>query len=100
MGREAPQVCTDQSAIKRLATMITLLPAHAHVRVHLLDGTVCEGLVRVRSSTQVFRDPQQREGLNALVGLEDPLKRGSIRRVWLDQVVRVEYLDSGLGGEN
>jgi hypothetical protein len=100
MGQDAPRVCTDASGIKRLVALTARLPAHAHVRVHMHDGSACEGLVRVRASAQAFLDPQHREGMNARVGLEDPVARGRIKYVWLDQVARVEHLDSGLGGEN
>lgn len=102
MGQEAPRVCTDEADIQRLVGLIARLPAHGRVALHMRDGSVCEGVVSVRSSAQVFRDPQQREGINAVVSLECPGPGGQpqIRRLWLDQVAHVEHLDPALAGEN
>lgn len=100
MGQEAPRVCTDEPDIQRLLALIPELPAHGHVVLHMRDGSTRTGIVSVRSSAQVFRDPQRREGLNGVVSLEDAAVRGRIQRIWLDQVARVEHLDSGLAAEN
>ena len=100
MGQDAPRVCTDEADIQRLVVLIAALPAHARVVLHMRDGTTCEGVVSVRSSAQVFRDPQRREGTNAIVSLERPGSNGQIQRLWLDQVARVEHLDPALATEN
>lgn len=100
MGQEAPRVCTDEADIQRLVTLIARLPAHGRVALHMRDGTTVEGVVAVRSSAQVFRDPQQREGTNAVVSVEREGSKGQIQRIWLDQVERVENLDPTLATEN
>lgn len=100
MGQEAPRVCTDETDIERLVRLIARLPAHGRVALHMRDGTTIEGVVAVRSSAQVFRDPRQREGTNAIVSLEGTGSNGHIERVWLDQVARVEHLDPALATEN
>ena len=98
MGQEAPRVCTDEMDIERLVRLIASLPAHGRVALHMRDGTTVEGVVAVRSSAQVFRDPQQREGTNAVVSLER--LAGQVERIWLDQVERVQNLDPALATEN
>jgi hypothetical protein len=49
---------------------------------------------------QVFRDPKQTEGINVKVSLAYRDAPSRIQRVWLDQVARIEHLDSTLGDEN
>lgn len=76
------------------------LPANGHVVLLLRDGSSCDGVVTVRPSVQVFRDRDEREGINAEVQLERPDAPAWRQRIWLDQIVRVEHLDSGMGGES
>ena len=54
----------------------------------------------MRGSIQVFRDPDDREGMNAEIVLECPDVTGGLRHVWLDQIEHVEHLDSALGSES
>jgi len=100
MGREAACVFTDEDGIRRLESLAHQLPANSHVVVLLQDGSRCDGVVSVRPSVQVFRDHDDREGINATVELERPDVPGWNRRIWLDQVVRVEHLDSGMASES
>lgn len=100
MSQHAPNVCTSQADIGRLVTLIAELPAHGHVVLHLRDGSSVAGVVRVRGSIQVFRDPRGQEGMNVRIGLERRDVAGEIRYVWLDQVERVRHLDSALASEN
>ncbi|MEO7072660.1 MAG: DUF3247 family protein [Rhodanobacter sp.] len=100
MSTQAPSVCTAQAAIGHLVVLIAALPAHGHVVLHLRDGSTLAGVVRVRASMQVFRDPRGLEGMNARVVLERPPEAGGITHVWLDQVERVQHLDSALASEN
>jgi hypothetical protein len=100
MGARAPQVCVDEHDVQRLVALIAQLPAHGHVKLHMRDGSVCEGVVRTRPNVQVFRDPAQTEGINVKVSLADRDAPSRIQRVWLDQVNRVEHLDSTMGSEN
>ena len=100
MGREAACVFADEDGIRRLESLVHQLPANSHVVVLLQDGSRCDGVVSVRPSVQVFRDHDDREGINATVELERPDVPGWNRRIWLDQVVRVEHLDSGMASES
>lgn len=100
MGQVAPRVCTEEAEIQHLLGLITRLPAHGRVVLHMRDGSTHEGVVQVRTSAQVFRDPQRREGTNAVVSLERPGKAGQVERIWLDQVARVQYVGPALAAEN
>lgn len=100
MTRRAPRVCVAEADVEHLAAMIALLPAHGHVVLRLRDGSTCTGVVHVRGSIQVFRDPDGREGMNAEIVLESPDVAGGIHHVWLDQIQQVEHLDSALASEN
>ena len=100
MGAQAPQVCVEERDIQRLVELVSQLPAHGHVKLHMRDGSVCDGVVRTRPNVQVFRDPAKTEGINVALSLASRDAPSQIQRVWLDQVARVEHLDSTLGSEN
>ena len=100
MGARAPQVCVDKRDVRRLVALVAQLPAHGHVKLHMRDGSVCEGVLRTRPNVQVFRDPKQVEGINVNVNLAYPDVPSRVQHVWLDQVTRVEHLDSTMGSEN
>lgn len=100
MSMQAPRVCTTDTDIQRLEMLIAQLPAHGGVVVSLHDGTTCTGVVKVRSSTQVFRDPQGVEGINGEITLECADAPHGAWNLWLDQIEHVEHLDSGLADEN
>lgn len=100
MGRDAPSVLVDEDAVDRLEALVHQLPANGRVILLLRDGSRCDGMVTVRPSVQVFRDPQGREGINAEVQLERPETPAWHQRVWLDRVVQVEHLDSVMGSES
>lgn len=99
MGRQAQQVYTDPGRISELESLIEQLPANGHVVLVLKDGSSCDGVVSTRPSVQVFRDADENEGINARVELRRPDVSGWTRRFWLDQVLRVEHLDSTMGSE-
>lgn len=100
MTRQAPNVCIAEAEVEQLVALIANLPAHGEVVLRLRDGSSCSGIVQVRGSIQVFRDAEDREGMNAEIVLECPHFPGGTRHVWLDQVIRVEHLDSALASEN
>ncbi|MEO7199419.1 MAG: DUF3247 family protein [Dokdonella sp.] len=100
MTRRAPRVCTTQADVERVVALIAALPAHGHVVLWLRDGSSRTGVVSVRASVQVFRDPEGLEGMNAEITLECRDAPGGDWRLWLDQVERVEHLDSALASEN
>lgn len=100
MGRLAGKVYTEQRDIQRLEALVSELPANGHVVLVLKDGGACDGVIETRPNVQVFRDAQQREGINGEVTLRRPDAPGWERRLWLDQIARVEHLDSTLASEN
>lgn len=100
MGRQAEHVYTDPAIIRRLESLIEELPANGHVVLLLKDGSRCDGVISARPNVQVFRDADENEGINATVRLERPDMPDWSRHVWLDQVVRVEHLDSTMGSES
>lgn len=102
MGRQAAHVYTDKTCIAELKQLVDQLPANGQVVLVMRDGSSCDGVVSVRPNVQVFRDlhDDAREGINACVKLLRPDVPGWSRHVWLDQVVRVEHLDSILAAES
>ncbi|WP_426701924.1 DUF3247 family protein [Rhodanobacter sp. Col0626] len=100
MGKQAQRVYTDSAGIQKLESLIEELPANGHVVLWLKDGSSCDGIVSTRPNVQLFRDPDQREGINAVVQLERPDVPEWKRHVWLDQIVRVEHLDSSMASES
>ena len=100
MGRTAQCVVTDPDSIHRLESLVHELPANGHVVLLLRDGSSCDGMVTVRPSLQVFRDHDDREGINAEVQMERPDMPAWHQRIWLDQIVRVEHLDAGMASES
>ncbi|MGB3462713.1 DUF3247 family protein [Rhodanobacter lindaniclasticus] len=100
MGRNTPCVFVAEDAIERIEALVHQLPANRHVVLLLSDGSSCDGVVSVRPSVQVFRDPQGREGINAEVQLQRPDVPAWHQRVWLDRIRRVESVDSIMPGEN
>jgi hypothetical protein len=100
MGRQAQCVYTDRASIHKLECLIGQLPANGHVVLLLRDGSSCDGVVSTRPNVQVFRDAQEHEGINATVRLQRPDVPEWIGQVWLDQVLRVEHLESIMGSES
>jgi hypothetical protein len=100
MGRQAEHVYTDPASIRQLESLIDELPANGHVVLLLKDGSRCDGVVSTRPNVQVFRDADENEGINATVQLQRPEVPGWSRHVWLDQIVRVEHLDSIMGSDS
>jgi hypothetical protein len=58
------------------------------------DGSRCEGVASAQPKLQGFHDDSEREGINVRVILWRPAVPASSRKVWLDQMVRVEHLGS------
>ena len=100
MGQNAPSVLVREDDIDRLEALVHQLPANGHVVLLLSDGSSCDGVVSMRPSVQVFRDPQGREGINAEVQLERPDVPTWHQRVWLDRIRRVEHVDSTMASES
>ena len=99
-GQAGEQGLHEQRDIRRLQALGSELPANGHVVLVLKDGGACDGVIETRPNVQVFRDAQQREGINGEVTLRRPDAPGWERRLWLDQIARVEHLDSAMASEN
>lgn len=99
MARSAEHVYTDAASVQRLEALVRELPTNGHVRLLLGDGAVCEGVVSERPNVQLYLDPAEQEGINGEVRLERPQEPDWHRWVWLDEIARVEHLDSTLGSE-
>jgi hypothetical protein len=100
MGKYAEHVCVEPAEIERIEALVGELPTNGHVRIVQKDGRRHDGVISERPNVQVFRDAEEREGINGMVRLERPGEPGWSCFVWLDQIERVEHLDSTLGGES
>lgn len=100
MSQRAERVYTDQISIQRLESLIDPLPANGQVVLLMGDGSSCDGVVSARPNVHIFRDANDVEGIHATGKLLRPGVPDWSRHVWLDQVVRVEYLDSTPSSEN
>ena len=94
MSRQAAHVYTDPHDIQRFDGLVEALPNGGRVRLHLVDGQTCEGVVCVRPTVQMFYDGAGTEGVNGVVELEHLNLSDWRRRVWFDQIARVEHLDA------
>ena len=94
MGRQAEHVYTDQPTIARFNRMVEHLQNGARVRLHLTDGSTCEGVVAARPTVQEFFDGAGNEGSNGVVRLEHLGTSEWERYVWFGQIERIEHLDS------
>lgn len=99
MGRLAERVYTDPARIRRLEDLVDQLPTQGHVVLQMTDGTSYDGVVCERPNVQLFRDAQENEGINGVVRLERPDAPAWTCYLWLDDIHRVEHLDS-TGSEN
>lgn len=67
------------------------MPEQAQVLL-LDDGSRVGGTVSVRPTLQTFRDREEREGINGLLRLDDPLHPEQQHYVWLDRIGEVQPL--------
>jgi hypothetical protein len=100
MGRLATQVYTDPAQIHHLETLVEALPANAHVVLLLNDGSRYDGIVCARPNVQMFRDPDENEGVNGVVRLASTDAPDQGCYVWLGDIRHVEHLDSTMGSES
>lgn len=94
MTKIAERVHTDQGEIALIESRIVELNDASIVELSLSDGRKLRGVVTVRPSVQTFRDADGREGLNALLRLDDLHEPGKTHRIWLDQVTDIFPLGS------
>ena len=92
MTKYADAVHTDPDAIAALQAWLPKLPDQAQVLRRLDDDSQVSGTVSVRPTLQTFRDPQEREGINGMVRLDDLLHPEHQHYVWLDRIREVAPL--------
>lgn len=91
MGRQAEHVYTDPSTLARFNRIAEHLQNGARVRLHLADGSHCDGVVAARPTVQAFYDGDGNEGSNGVVHLERPDAPEWRRYVWFDRIERIEH---------
>ena len=95
MSRIADRVYTDQFDIDRLEATIRALDIGDRVSLLMEGGEVVQGIVAAKPSVQVFLDPAGREGINAVVRIEEPaLERPETagwRDLWVDAIREVRH---------
>ena len=94
MTKIAERVHTDQGEIALIESRIVELNDASVVELSLCDGRKLKGVVTVRPSVQTFRDADGREGVNALLRLDDLHEPGKTHYVWLDQIADIFPLGS------
>lgn len=94
MGQFAEHVYTGQEDIARIESRAVQLDGETWVALTLDDGTVVEGVVAVRPIVQTFRDPQGREGINAVARVDDAGDQAVSHYVWLDRIREIRHLGS------
>lgn len=100
MSQQAEHVYNDPARLARLEVLVGQLPPNGHVNVSLRNGTVYDGIVCARPSMEIFRDQEGREGFNALLRLGRAGMSEWSRYIWLDEISRIEHMDSIMGSES
>lgn len=95
MAQHAERVHTRQQDIERLSSLCDALGEEEHVTVTLANGAKVSGVVLVKPNLQTFVDPNGREGVNAVLKLDNIGGMGVTRYFWLDDVRNVVHRPSG-----
>lgn len=95
MARIAQRVHTDADQIARLEATIKGLDIGDRVSLLMEGGEVVQGIVAAKPSVQVFFDPAGREGINAVVRIEEPAldrpESAGWRDLWVDAIREVRH---------
>jgi hypothetical protein len=94
MAAIAERVHARQDEIALIESRIVELPDEAIVEITLDDGRKLKGLVTARPTIQTFRDAEGREGVNALLRLDDLERPGHSHQLWLDRVSGIFHMGS------
>ena len=94
MGRQAERVYSDPATIQRFEALVATLQNGAQVRLRLVDGDACEGVVSERPTLQQFYDGDGNEGTHGVVRLERAGVSDWHRFIWFDQIAEVEHHDA------
>ena len=89
MARLAEHVYTEQRDIARIESWVEQLDDEAVVEIRLADGARVEGVVTARPTIQVFRDGEGREGMNAMVRIDDATDPMHAHYLWLDRIIDI-----------
>ncbi len=90
MSQLAENVYTEQCDIARIEAWAEQLEDEAQVAIRLADGARVEGFVTARPTIQVFRDGSGREGMNAMVRIDDAANPEHAHYLWLDHIVDIQ----------
>jgi len=94
MAQRADRVHTRQQDIERLSSLCDALQQEARVTVTLANGASVAGVVLAKPGLQTFIDHEGREGVNAVLKLDNIGGMGVVRYFWLDDVVDVSHRPS------
>ena len=89
MTQFAEHVYTEQRDIARIESWAEQLEDEARVEIRLADGARVEGFVTARPTIQVFRDGEGREGMNAMVRIDDQADPEHAHYLWLDRIIDI-----------
>ncbi|MDN5781387.1 MAG: DUF3247 family protein [Luteimonas sp.] len=89
MSQLAEHVYTQQRDIARIESWVQQLDDEAIVEIRLADGARIEGVVIARPTIQVFRDGSGREGMNAMVRIDDAANPVHAHYLWLDRIIDI-----------
>lgn len=96
MPHIVPHAYTTPDEVEWVQRQIAVLPANAHVALHMRDGRRIEGVMMDRAQLQDVVDRDGREGIDALLRLNvpsaDPFAGGTGLTLWLHEVREVEPL--------
>ena len=90
----APQVVVDPAQVARLQALLEQLPLHQSVTLTLAGGHRVSGRVAQAAPLQPYIDCRQRQGLNALVRLDDLARPLQQHVLWLDSIVAVQPMNA------
>src|SRR3546814_1542094 len=94
MTQFAEHVYTAQHDIARIESWAGQLEDEARVEILLADGARVEGFVAARPTIQVFRDGEGREGMNAMVRIDDQANPEHAHYLWLRSEEHTSELQS------
>lgn len=95
MGRIADHVYTAQADIARLEGTVCQLGNGDRVSLLLDDGEVVQGIVADKPQVQLFFDHDGREGMNAMLRLDQEAmehpETAGWRDLWIDRIREVRH---------
>lgn len=94
MAQRAERVHTRQPDIERLSSLCDALEEEEHVTVTLANGNIVSGVLLVKPGLQTFIDPTGKEGMNAVLKLDNIGGMGVTRYFWLDDIRDVRHRPS------